>query len=133
MWYRHEADDDGKLVRVEARLILDGGAYESSSNAVIANAAYFAVGPYRCDNVSVDAVVVKTNNPPSGAMRGFGGVQTAFAHEAQMDRLGAELGMDPLEIRRRNALGPAHRGFAAHGRAHRSAEGDADARTAGVE
>lgn len=105
MWYRHEADGDGKLVKVEARLILDGGAYESSSNAVIANAAYFSVGPYRCDNVFVDAVAVKTNNPPAGAMRGFGGVQTAFAHEAQMDKLAAELDLDPLEIRRRNALG----------------------------
>ncbi len=105
MWYRHEADREGNLVKVEARLILDGGAYESSSNAVIANAAYFSVGPYRCDNVFVDAVAVKTNNPPAGAMRGFGGVQTAFGHEAQMDRLAAELGIDPLEIRRRNALG----------------------------
>jgi len=105
MWYRHEADGDGKLVKVEARLILDGGAYESSSNAVIANAAYFAVGPYRCDNVFVDAVAVKTNNPPAGAMRGFGGVQTAYAHEAQMDKLAAELDLGPLEIRRRNALG----------------------------
>ncbi len=105
LWYRHEADSDGKLVKVEARVILDGGAYESSSNAVIANAAYFSVGPYKCDNVFVDAVAVKTNNPPAGAMRGFGGVQTAFAHEAQMDRLAAELGVDPLEVRRRNALG----------------------------
>ncbi len=105
MWYRHEADADGKLVKAEARLILDGGAYESSSNAVIGNAAYFAMGPYKCDNVFVDAVAVKTNNPPAGAMRGFGGVQTAFGHEAQMDRLADELGMDRLEIRRRNALG----------------------------
>jgi CO/xanthine dehydrogenase Mo-binding subunit len=105
MWYRHEADRSGKLVKVEARVILDGGAYESSSNAVIANAAYFAVGPYKCDNVSVDAVVVRTNNPPAGAMRGFGGVQTAYAHEAQMDLLGAEVGLEPLQIRRINALG----------------------------
>jgi xanthine dehydrogenase D subunit len=105
MWYRHEADSDGALVKVEARLILDGGAYESSSNAVIANAAYFALGPYTCDNTFVDAVAVKTNNPPAGAMRGFGGVQTAFAHEAQMDRLADELGLDRLEIRRLNALG----------------------------
>ncbi len=105
MWYRHEADRNGELVKVEARLILDGGAYESSSNAVIANAAYFAIGPYKCDNVFVDAVAVKTNNPPAGAMRGFGGVQTAFGHEAQMDRLAAELDIDPLEVRRRNALG----------------------------
>ncbi len=105
MWYRHEADTDGKLVKVQARLILDGGAYESSSNAVIGNAGYFAVGPYLCDNVFVDAVAVKTNNPPAGAMRGFGGVQTAFGHEAQMDRLADELGIDRLEMRRRNALG----------------------------
>lgn len=105
MWYRHEADSSGKLVKVDARIVLDGGAYESSSIAVIANAAYFSVGPYRCDNVSVDAVVVRTNNPPAGAMRGFGGVQTAYAHEAQMDLLAAELGMDPLEVRRVNALG----------------------------
>jgi xanthine dehydrogenase D subunit len=104
MWYRHEADRVGNLVKVEARIILDGGAYESSSNAVIANAAYFSVGPYRCDNVFVDTVAVKTNNPPSGAMRGFGGVQTAYGHEAQMDLIAAELGMDPLEVRRLNAL-----------------------------
>lgn len=105
MWYRHEADRSGQLVKVDARLILDGGAYESSSNAVIANAAYFAVGPYKVDNVFVDAVAVRTNNPPAGAMRGFGGVQTAYAHEAQMDLLAAELGIDPLEVRRINALG----------------------------
>ena len=53
----------------------------------------------------MDAVAVKTNTPPAGAMRGFGGVQTAFAHEAQMDRLADELGIDRLEIRRINALG----------------------------
>ena len=105
MWYRHEADGEGNLVKIEARIILDGGAYESSSNAVIANAAYFAVGPYKCDNVFIDTVAVKTNNPPAGAMRGFGGVQTAYGHEAQMDLLAAELGMDPLQVRRINALG----------------------------
>jgi xanthine dehydrogenase D subunit len=104
MWYRHAATATGELVRVEARLILDGGAYESSSNAVLANAAYFALGPYRCDNVVVDAVTVRTNNPPAGAMRGFGCVQAAFGHEAQMDLLADELGIDRLEIRRRNAL-----------------------------
>jgi xanthine dehydrogenase D subunit len=105
MWYRHEADRSGKLMKVEGRIILDGGAYESSSMAVLANAAYFAVGPYKCDNVFIDAVVVKTNNPPAGAMRGFGGVQTAYGHEAQMDLLAADVGIDPLELRRINALG----------------------------
>jgi CO/xanthine dehydrogenase Mo-binding subunit len=104
MWFRHEANRDGKLVKVEAKIILDGGPYHATSNAVTFNAAYFAVGPYVCDNVVVDAVAAKTNNPPAGAMRGFGCVQSAFAHEAQMDRLAAELGIDPLELRRRNAL-----------------------------
>ncbi len=104
MWYRHEADEDGKLVKVTARLILDGGAYAHTSRAVIANAAFFAVGPYNCDNVVVDASAVKTNNPPAGAMRGFGAVQTCFGSEMQMDRLAEALDMDPLELRRRNAL-----------------------------
>jgi xanthine dehydrogenase D subunit len=104
MWYRHEADATGKLVKVEARLILDGGAYAHTSPAVLANAAFFVVGPYVCDNVVVDAAAVRTNNPPCGAMRGFGAVQTCFAYESQMDRLAAELDLDPLELRRRNAL-----------------------------
>ncbi len=104
MWYRHEADADGRLVKVTARLLLDGGAYAHTSPAVIANAAYFTVGPYRCDNVFVEAAVVRTNNPPAGAMRGFGVVQTCFAHESQMDRLAEAVGVGPLELRRRNVL-----------------------------
>jgi len=106
MWYRHEADLEGKLIRVEAKLLLDGGAYTETSPAVIANSVYFSIGPYRCPNVSIDGYAVRTNNPPSGAMRGFGAVQVCFAHEAQMDRLAAEIGLDPLELRLRNALGP---------------------------
>lgn len=104
MWYRHEADRDGRLVRVEARLLLDGGAYASTTSAVLANASYFAVGPYRCDSVSVDGIGTRTNNPPCGAMRGFGAVQSCFGYESQMDRLAAELDLDPLELRRRNVL-----------------------------
>ncbi len=104
MWYRHEADADGRLVRVEARVILDGGAYASTTGAVLANACYFAVGPYRCESVAVDGVGAKTNNPPCGAMRGFGAVQVCFGYEAQMDKLAAALDLDPLELRRRNAL-----------------------------
>lgn len=104
MWYRHEADDDGTLVRVEARIVIDGGAYASTTAAVLGNACYFSIGPYRCDSVSVDGAGTRTNNPPCGAMRGFGAVQACFAHEAQMDRLAAALDIDPLELRRRNAL-----------------------------
>lgn len=105
MEYRHEADADGTLVRVDARLLLDSGAYHMTSDAVIANSAYFAVGPYRCETTSVDAWALRTNHPPAGAMRGFGANQPCFAAEAQMDRLAAALGMDPVELRLRNALG----------------------------
>ena len=106
MRYRHEADDEGRLVKVTVDLVLDGGAYAHTSHAVLANAAFFTVGPYKCDNVVVDAAVSRTNNPPAGAMRGFGAVQVCFAYESQMDRLAEALGLHPLEVRRRNALAP---------------------------
>jgi xanthine dehydrogenase D subunit len=104
MRYRHHADGDGHLLKVEAEILLDGGAYASSSWAVVSNAARFAAGPYRVPNVVVDAAVARTNNPPCGAMRGFGAVQVCFAHEAQMDKLAARLRLDPVELRLRNAL-----------------------------
>jgi xanthine dehydrogenase D subunit len=106
MWYRHHADSDGRLVKVEARIVLDGGAYLSSSTAVTINAASFAPGPYRVPNAVVEAVAARTNNPPCGAMRGFGATQTCFAYEAQMDKLAEVLGLDPIELRLRNALKP---------------------------
>jgi CO/xanthine dehydrogenase Mo-binding subunit len=106
MKYRYEADEEGHLVKVTADLLLDGGAYAHTSHAVIANAAFFTTGPYRCDNVVVDASVARTNNPPAGAMRGFGAVQVCFAYESHMDLLAEAVGIDPWEIRRRNALAP---------------------------
>jgi xanthine dehydrogenase D subunit len=106
MWYRHHAKSDGTLTRIEARLLLDGGAYASTSSAVLANATCFAAGPYRVPNVEIHGAVVRTNNPPCGAMRGFGCVQVCFAHEAQMDKLANALGMDPVELRLKNALRP---------------------------
>jgi xanthine dehydrogenase D subunit len=105
MWYKHHATRAGDLVKVEARLILDGGAYASSSTAVISNAVSFAGGPYRVPNAVVDGFAVRTNNPPCGAMRGFGSVQTCFAIEAQMDKLADDLGIDPVQLRLRNAIG----------------------------
>src|SRR5262249_62267672 len=98
------ATREGKLVYVKARILLDGGAYASSSTAVCSNAACFAVGPYDVPSATIDSYVVYSNNPPCGAMRGFGAVQTCFAHEAQMDKLADVLGMDPVAFRRRNAL-----------------------------
>src|SRR5215208_4572678 len=106
MRYEHGATRDGRLVFVRARIVLDGGAYASSSTAVCANAACFACGPYEVPNARIDSYVVYTNNPPCGAMRGFGAVQVAFAHEAQMDRLAAALDMDPVDLRIRNAMTP---------------------------
>jgi CO/xanthine dehydrogenase Mo-binding subunit len=104
MEYEHHADADGRLVAVRAKIWLDGGAYASSSTAVVSNATTLAVGPYAVPNASLLGTVVYTNNPPCGAMRGFGAVQVAVAYEAQMDRLAAAVGLDPLELRRRNAL-----------------------------
>ena len=72
----------------------------------ISNACSFAVGPYAVDNVLIDGLVVYTNNPPCGAMRGFGAVQTCFAAESQMDKLAAALDIDPVELRLLNALEP---------------------------
>ncbi|MEV5299420.1 xanthine dehydrogenase subunit D [Amycolatopsis methanolica] len=104
MYYEHGADRDGKLVYVKAKLFLDGGAYASSTGAVVANAATLGVGPYDVDNVRVDCWGAYTNNPPCGAMRGFGAVQAAFAYESQMDKLAQACGLDPVEVRVRNAM-----------------------------
>jgi CO/xanthine dehydrogenase Mo-binding subunit len=106
IWAEHRATRDGKLVCVRVRVLLDGGAYASSSTAVTSNAASFACGPYALENALIDVTCVYTNNPPCGAMRGFGAVQVCFAHEAQMDKLAAALGIDPVELRLRNALAP---------------------------
>jgi xanthine dehydrogenase D subunit len=104
MRYEHGATRDGKLVYVRARIVLDGGAYASSSRAVCHNAASTGSGPYECPNADLDTYIVYTNNPPCGAMRGFGAVQVCFAYEAQMDKLAAALGLHPVELRRRNAM-----------------------------
>jgi CO/xanthine dehydrogenase Mo-binding subunit len=106
IWCEHRATRDGRLVNVRMRILLDGGAYASSSTAVASNAASFAVGPYETPNALIESTVVYSNNPPCGAMRGFGAVQTCFASEAQMDKLAAALRMDPIELRLLNALEP---------------------------
>ena len=104
IWFRHCADESGLLVKVEAKVVLDGGAYASTTSAVLANACCFSVGPYSVPNALIEGWGVRTNNPPCGAMRGFGNVQTCFAAEAQMDKLASALSMDPVELRLLNAL-----------------------------
>jgi xanthine dehydrogenase D subunit len=104
MRYEHGAKPDGRLVYVRAEIILDGGAYASSTAAVVGNAGTLGAGPYAVPNLHIDAYGVYTNNPPCGAMRGFGTVQAAFGYEAQMDKLAATLGLDPVTVRCVNAM-----------------------------
>ncbi|MEU8571307.1 xanthine dehydrogenase subunit D [Streptomyces pathocidini] len=104
LWYEHGATRDGKLTHMKCRIVLDGGAYASASPAVVGNASSLSVGPYVIDDVEIEAIALYTNNPPCGAMRGFGAVQACFAYEAQMDRLAAELDLDPVEFRQLNAM-----------------------------
>ncbi|GAA2419015.1 xanthine dehydrogenase subunit D [Actinomadura vinacea] len=105
-WMRYEygATEDGRLLYADVEIILDGGAYTSSTLAVVGNAASLGVGPYEIPHIRIDAYGVYTNNPPCGAMRGFGAVQACFAYESMMDRLAAACGIGPLEVRRRNAV-----------------------------
>ncbi|HEX2782107.1 MAG TPA: xanthine dehydrogenase subunit D [Ilumatobacteraceae bacterium] len=104
IWMRHHATTEGRIQRIEARLVLDGGAYASTSSAVLLNAVTHVQGPYKCLNATVDGYAVRTNNLPCGAMRGFGVVQACFAHEGQMDKLAVACGLDPVEIRLLNAM-----------------------------
>ncbi|TCK25851.1 xanthine dehydrogenase family protein molybdopterin-binding subunit [Pseudonocardia endophytica] len=105
-WLRYEfgADHDGTLRYGRAEILFDGGAYASSTGAVVGNGGTLGLGPYRFPVVDVVARGVYTNNPPCGAMRGFGCVQAAFAHEALMDSLAEKVGVDPLELRARNGM-----------------------------
>ncbi|HEY5436361.1 MAG TPA: selenium-dependent xanthine dehydrogenase [Candidatus Limnocylindrales bacterium] len=106
MWldYTVGCDADGRLVAVRARIVGDNGAYASVGGKVLERAAGHACGPYRVPNVDVEARAVYTNNPPSGAMRGFGANQAAFALEGVLDILAERVGIDGWEIRWRNAL-----------------------------
>jgi CO/xanthine dehydrogenase Mo-binding subunit len=94
----------GKLVAAQVRVVADGGAYCYTTNKVLGNTTITCTGPYEVPNVQVDVDGVYTNNLPSGAMRGFGAPQGAFAAEMQMNKLAAALGMDPVELRLKNLL-----------------------------
>jgi len=104
MRYEHGADSSGRLVYARASIVLDGGAYASSSTAVAGNAATLGFGPYEIPNVTMDCLVTYTNNPPCGAMRGFGAVQACFGYESQMDKLAEACGLSAVELRLRNAM-----------------------------
>ncbi|MBI5669412.1 MAG: xanthine dehydrogenase family protein [Chloroflexi bacterium] len=101
---RWGATKDGKIVAAEATVIGDAGAYNYTTAKVMGNANLCVTGPYEIPNIQVDTYGVHTNNPLTGAFRGFGGPQGAFAAEAQMNKLAEALGMDPVEIREKNVL-----------------------------
>ncbi|PYQ43717.1 MAG: hypothetical protein DMF77_08960, partial [Acidobacteria bacterium] len=111
---RTGATRDGHLVACEVDYLLDGGAYATLSPVVLFRGTVHACGPYRVPNVKVDARAVRTNTVPSGAFRGFGEPQVVFAGESQMDRLAERLGMDPLALRRLNALRPGDETITGH-------------------
>nr|WP_278184228.1 molybdopterin cofactor-binding domain-containing protein [Alkaliphilus metalliredigens] len=99
MKYRTGADQQGKLLAMEATVIGDTGAYASWAINVARKAGVHATGPYEIPNVKVDSYAVYTNNPFAGAMRGFGAAQTPIAHEQQIDEIGVKLGIDPITMR----------------------------------
>ena len=98
------AKKDGKVVAAKVEMIADGGGYAYTSSKVLGNATLLCTGPYDIPNVWVDSYAVYTNNIPTGAFRGFGGPQAAYAAEAQMSKLAEALHLDPVEIRMRNLL-----------------------------
>ena len=104
IWVRHHATRDGKLVKLEARLLYEGGPYSHTSAAGIGNGATLIQGPYHIPNASIEGWAVGTNNGMCGPLRGFGVVQAIFACESNLDKLAQELEMDPAELRAKNAL-----------------------------
>ena len=101
---KHHVTNEGRIVKIEGTMKLDGGAYASTSSAVLINGVTHIQGPYKCANAVFDGYAVRTNNPPCGAMRGFGVVQACFAHEGQMDKIAKAVGKSPVEVRLLNAM-----------------------------
>jgi CO/xanthine dehydrogenase Mo-binding subunit len=95
---------DGKLLAQDVEVVMDGGAYATLSSVVLSRGTLHAAGPYECPNVRVRSSVVATNTPPNGAFRGFGAPQTLFAAELHMEKIAEVVGIDSVELRRRNAL-----------------------------
>lgn len=95
---------DGRLTAIETELYGDTGAYASLGEKVLTRATTHSAGPYEVAHVKADCYAMYTNNPPAGAFRGFGVTQSAFAIESMMDMLAEKLGLDPVAVRRLNAL-----------------------------
>jgi len=102
--HRTALDADGKLLAMDIDIATDGGAYSTLSSTVLSRATLHSPGPYVCPNVRVRSHAWATNTVPYGAFRGFGAPQTVFAVERHMDEIAAAIGMDPIELRRRNFI-----------------------------
>ncbi len=102
--HRTALDKDGKLLAMEIDLAIDGGAYSTLSSTVLSRATLHSCGPYVCPNIRVRSRAWATNIVPYGAFRGFGAPQAIFAMERHMDEIAAAIGIDPVELRRRNFL-----------------------------
>ncbi len=102
--HRTAVSKDGKLLAADVEIVIDGGAYATLSATVCSRATIHACGPYQWPAVRVRSQAVATNNPPSGAFRGFGAPQSLFALERHMDKIARVLGLAPEELRRRNFL-----------------------------
>jgi CO/xanthine dehydrogenase Mo-binding subunit len=102
--HRTALDQQGKLLAMDIEMATDGGAYSTLSSTVLSRATLHAPGPYVCPNVRVRSSSWATNTVPYGAFRGFGAPQATFAIERHMDEIAASIGIDPIELRRRNFL-----------------------------
>jgi len=102
--HRTAVTRDGRLRALEIDFVVDGGAYATLSSVVLSRGTIHAAGPYNCPNVRITSRAVATNVPPHGAFRGFGAPQSIFALERHLDRVAAEVGLTPDELRRRNFI-----------------------------
>jgi CO/xanthine dehydrogenase Mo-binding subunit len=109
MRHRTGVSGDGRLLALDAEILMDGGAYKTLSPVVLSRALLHAFGPYRWPSVRLVGKVMRTHTAPNSAFRGFGAPQVEFAIERQMDRIGQALGLDPYEIRARNVVEPGDR------------------------
>ncbi|MGY8758915.1 MAG: xanthine dehydrogenase family protein molybdopterin-binding subunit, partial [Planctomycetota bacterium] len=105
MHYRTTAKSDGTITSVDAKLLIDGGAYSSFGLVTTYYSGQLLTGPYAFPNYRFDSTRVFTNRPPCGPKRGHGSVQPRFAFEVQLDEIATKLDIDPIEIRRKNFLG----------------------------
>jgi CO/xanthine dehydrogenase Mo-binding subunit len=104
IWIRHHATKEGKLLKVEAKVLYEGGPYSHTSAAGIGNGCTLIQGPYNIPNADIEGWAVATNNGMCGPLRGFGVLQGVFACESNLDKLARKLNMDPAKLRAVNAI-----------------------------